>query len=170
MGEAKWRRDNLDLARAAARRDRAHALEYLSRVAAKHSRTLRFIGFGHAGMENGASMVEHDMFVPLEIGSRGDLTTARVQAVATFFKQIEERAGPGCIYAHLAGYDSDPRELWDIPEVADYVRLWAHLAGLDTNSAPAALHEMSLSLLVACGVSGETAKASMNLPPKVTEQ
>jgi hypothetical protein len=164
MGEAKWRRDNPDLARAAARRDRTDALECLSRVAAKHSRTLHFIGFGHAGM------VEHDMFVPLEIGSRGDLTAARAQAAATFFKQIEERAGPGCIYAHLAGYDSDPRELWNIPEAAGYVRLWARLAGLDTNSAPAALHEISLSLLAACGVFGETAKAAMNLPPKVTEQ
>lgn len=88
------------------------------------------------------------MFVPLEIGSRGDLTAGRAQAAATFFKQIEERVGPGCIYAHLAGYDSDPRALWDIPEAADYVRLWAHLAGLDTNSAPAALHEISLSLLL----------------------
>jgi hypothetical protein len=167
MGEAKWRRDNPNLARAAARRDRT---EYLSRLAAKHSQTLRFIGFGNADMENSALMVEHDMFVPLEIGSRGDLTAARAQAAATFFKQIEERAGPGCIYVHLAGYDSDPRELWDIPEAAGYVRLWAHLAGLDINSAPTALHEISLSLLAACGVFGETAQASMNLPPKVTEQ
>lgn len=32
--------------------------------------------------------------------------------------------------AHDDGYDDDPRELWPVPEVARFIRLWAFATGL----------------------------------------
>src|SRR5262245_33537983 len=43
------------------------------------------------------------------------------------------------IHPHVAGYDTDPRELWQIPEVCDYLCHWARFAGLDHSSAFGAL-------------------------------
>jgi hypothetical protein len=31
----------------------------------------------------------------------------------------------------ISGYDEDSRELWEIPEVRDYVQRWARMVGLD---------------------------------------
>jgi hypothetical protein len=31
----------------------------------------------------------------------------------------------------IAGYDDDPREIWEFPEVCRYVRQWAKATGLD---------------------------------------
>ena len=35
-------------------------------------------------------------------------------------------------YLQIAGYDNDPREPWEFPEVARYVRRFARTAGLDS--------------------------------------
>jgi hypothetical protein len=64
------------------------------------------------------SSIDKETFIPIEIGSRGDLTPDRAQAAAEFFRKVVARAGPGRIYIHIAGYDEDPRELRDIHEAA----------------------------------------------------
>jgi hypothetical protein len=35
----------------------------------------------------------------------------------------------------FAGYDDDPRELHELPEVCAYARTWAELAGMDNEAA-----------------------------------
>jgi hypothetical protein len=82
------------------------------------------------------------------------------------------------------GYNEDPREIWDIPEAARYVRWWAHFAGMNDpgiveryvldapddrlamlNDNPMAA--MNIALLAACGVFGDEMKAIVlrNLKP-----
>ena len=160
MGEAKRRRDNPDLARQFADNDRANAWSEF-----KYS---DFIEYGTRGYD--VSSIDKETFIPIEIGSRGDLTPDRAQAAAEFFRKVITRAGPGRIYIHIAGYDEDPREVWDIQEAADYVRLFARLAGLRAGRIPIVLHDLSIALLAACGTFGEAAKAALNPPAKVTEQ
>ena len=78
MGEAKRRRDNPDLARQFADNDRANAWSELSRTS-KHS---NFIEYGTRGYD--VPSIDKETFLPIEIGSRGDLTPDRAQAAAEF--------------------------------------------------------------------------------------
>jgi hypothetical protein len=71
----------------------------------------------------------------------------------------------------IAGYDDDPRELWEFEEVRRYIRWFARFTGLnDVESADRWLgsgqgrregpvpeeYQGSVALLAACGVFGET--------------
>jgi hypothetical protein len=71
----------------------------------------------------------------------------------------------------LTGYDQDPREVWEIPEAARYVRWWAAYAGMDDfevadsligskspNSKDPLLCGAGVSFLAACGAFGEEIK------------
>jgi hypothetical protein len=77
----------------------------------------------------------------------------------------------------LLGFDEDPREIWDIPEAARYVRWWARFSGMNDLAtaeryaldAPevgvASLNIQSIAgsnvgLLAACGVFGDEMKAT----------
>lgn len=57
--------------------------------------------------------------MPLVIGMRGDLKCSTAK---------------GTITIAICGYDTDPREIWDIPEAREHVRYWAGYPGL-THSA-----------------------------------
>src|SRR5262245_19539118 len=74
-------------------------------------------------------MGEFDV-VCVEIGSRGHLSRGDAKRAAVTWKKAQ-RAQPGArfIFA-IAGYDDDPRALWEIPEVAAYVRRWAKMVGI----------------------------------------
>jgi hypothetical protein len=61
------------------------------------------------------------------IGGKGDLTeeTARRSARRTV-KTIERRISPRmAVTLSVAGFDSDPREIWEIPEARSYVLAFA---------------------------------------------
>jgi hypothetical protein len=49
---------------------------------------------------------------------------------------------------HVAGYDDDPRELWQIEEVCDFLRRFCHKTDAHKSDA---LDPASRSLLLACG-------------------
>ncbi len=75
------------------------------------------------------------------------------------FKQAR-RASPGAeILIWIAGYDDDPRELWDFPEVRRYVRWWSRAAGLGSWQAaieiPWADFDACMGVLIACNVFGD---------------
>jgi hypothetical protein len=52
------------------------------------------------------------------------------------------------IVIHVAGYDDDPRELWQIPEVCEYVQKFCAKTKAHTHKA---LDPMARNLLFACG-------------------
>ena len=74
-------------------------------------------------------MDEFDV-VCVEIGSRGHLSRADAKRGVVTWKKAQ-RSQPGARFTFaIAGYDDDPRALWEIPEVAAYVRRWAELVGI----------------------------------------
>jgi hypothetical protein len=163
MGEAKWRRDNPELARAAADKDRAGLLDYFRKKGMPPH-----LEYGESGQLDFRNATPKTLF-NLEIGQRGNHSRRVAEAAAKAFQQIAAKAGPGMIVLHLTGYDDDPRELWDISEAADYVRLWASLAFTRENDL-VLLHGRMIGFLAACGAFGDEVKREVRLPKKVTEQ
>lgn len=74
-------------------------------------------------------MSEYDA-VFMEIGGRDYLTRNDAVKSATAFRLARRRYPKATIAFSISGYDDDPRDLADIPEVAEYMRIWAPLAGL----------------------------------------
>jgi hypothetical protein len=69
-------------------------------------------------------------FFPVTIGTRDELTKAAAACYAARWREATARYPKAVFYLQLLGYDTDPRELWEFPEVRRYVRRWARLAGL----------------------------------------
>jgi hypothetical protein len=65
------------------------------------------------------------------IGTRDALTKAEAAYCATMWREATARYPKATFNICVLGYDADPRELWEIPEVRRHVRHWARLAGLD---------------------------------------
>jgi hypothetical protein len=69
---------------------------------------------------------------------------------------------------NLAGYDQDPREIWDISEAARYVRWWARFAGMDDlkttehyilDAPREDVAAFNVGFLTGCGLFGDGMKA-----------
>jgi hypothetical protein len=107
------------------------------------------------------------------MGERGELTPSTCREHALAWKRLRA-ANPKAIFLLMVmGYDDDPRELWEFPEVREYVQSWAGLVGLDDYDAavavfsarpiaqgyaPEAVHEVivnTVGLLNSCGVFGD---------------
>jgi len=96
------------------------------------------------------------------IGSRDNLSKQEARRAAKAWREAVQLAPKAIFVLHLAGFDEDPREIWEIVEAARYVRWWARYAGMDDiETDPEASAEgdrensMSLGFLAACGVFGE---------------
>jgi hypothetical protein len=102
------------------------------------------------------------------IGIRGNLTNTEVNRCVAMWREVTARYPKAVFVLQFVGYDDDPRELWEFPEVCRYVRRWARSAGLsDFGTADYWLgtgegrlptpseHAWGVSFLAACGVFGE---------------
>jgi hypothetical protein len=69
-------------------------------------------------------------FVVVHIGARGKLSRRDAKHAAALWRQLQREAPQAHFKVAIAGYDEDPRPLWEISEAAAYVRTWARLAGL----------------------------------------
>ena len=76
--------------------------------------------------EDGTSMV-----VSSVIGCRGSLTRQEARIAAKSWRRYVKRYPKVLSVLSLAGYDEDPRNIWEIEEATTYVRWWAHFAGLN---------------------------------------
>lgn len=88
-------------------------------------------------------------FTALMIGVGGHLTPQDARDAAMAWRGLR-LLDVRNIYINVHGYDDDPRQLWDIPEVASYVRKWARKACVRCSDP--ALHLDSQTLLHLCGV------------------
>jgi hypothetical protein len=99
--------------------------------------------------------------IQLIIGHRGDLTGRQAKEAAKRWKLARSQAPRSPIHVAIAGYDQDPRELWEITEVCRFVRRWARAAGLgDPHVAMREIGDVErfpglLVLLTKCGTFGE---------------
>jgi hypothetical protein len=83
------------------------------------------------------TMTEEDRLdlICVEIGSRGHLSLRDAKRAAATWQQMRRLHPEAEFIFAVQGYDDDPRALWEIPEVAAYVRSWARLVGLDSPEA-----------------------------------
>jgi len=72
-----------------------------------------------------------DMVVNFSIGYRGALTKQEAKRIAGIWRKSTERYPNAAFTLSMMGYDNDPRELYEFPEVTRYVRRWARYTGMD---------------------------------------
>jgi hypothetical protein len=106
-----------------------------------------------------------DLTISFCIGTRGDLNHQEAKRAAKSWREHIKRYPKARFVIHLAGYDDDPRDIWEIDDAVRYVGWWARHAGMnDFDTAerllgvPGFEHSSSLGFLAACGVFGEGAK------------
>jgi hypothetical protein len=103
--------------------------------------------------------------MPVIIGTRDDLTEQAAQTCGEMWRTAVKRYPKALFVIQMPGYDHDPRELWEIPEVTHYVRRWAYYAGMDdiivadrylgASSAIGQPATAGFGFLAACGVFGD---------------
>src|SRR5689334_19337505 len=100
---------------------------------------------------------------------RGDLTKRTAREMAETFRKARTRSPQSRIMLVFCGYDDDPRELWQFPEVCRYLKWWARFAGIGDWQAAAAVpwanSSWGMGLLIACGVFGDDHPFTVTLPP-----
>jgi len=96
---------------------------------------------------------EEGVMIAFTIGMRGSLTEHEARAAARAWRKTIAQYPKACVCIGIAGYDSDPRELWRIPEASRHVRRWARFADLNDifDAARTPLDPASLSVLAKCG-------------------
>jgi hypothetical protein len=107
-------------------------------------------------------------FVDLTIGIRGSLTRSFAKAAAKAWREMVKRHPKALFRVAIAGYDDDPRELCDFPEVREYVCRWARFAEInfETLSTLPFADEESVAFLAACGVFGDQIEVVREPPVK----
>jgi hypothetical protein len=92
------------------------------------------------------------------IGRRGYFSRHEAKRAAKAWREAVTQYPHACFYPNIAGYDDDPREIWEFEDACHYVRQWANFAGMD-NLETALRHckqiPAALGFLAACGVFGE---------------
>jgi hypothetical protein len=81
------------------------------------------------------------------IGERGRLNRRALAAAVLAWRALRFKTSTA-VLMHFGGYDDDPRELWEIPEVRDFIRRFC--AKTKAHEHPA-VDPTSRNLLLACG-------------------
>lgn len=103
----------------------------------------------------------------MEIGSKGNFSTLDRKKAATAFRLARVRYPNATVGFMIGGYDDDPREIYDIPEAREYIRLWAIDAGLtDWREAVKVRWEPNycIGILQLCGVFADDSPIKVNTP------
>lgn len=90
-------------------------------------------------------------YVFVEVGHRQDIHKLdEAERVGTVFALAASHYHDADLAFSIGGYDDDKRELWQIPEVMEYVRQFAKAGGLDhwRNPVITRLNQESIALLV----------------------
>lgn len=89
----------------------------------------------------------------MPFGVRGELSQDYAEQRGKAFAALLARSKGGRIVLTIPGYDDDPRELWDIEEVRNYVQQFAIAAGIRHAALLLpVIGESGVALLMACGV------------------
>jgi hypothetical protein len=88
------------------------------------------------------------------VGKRGRLTYHAASVRAYAFRTTIAAHPRAYVILNFAGYDDDPRALWEFPDVCRYAQKWADFAGVANPDAPfiANLSESSVEILTKLGV------------------
>jgi hypothetical protein len=112
------------------------------------------IQFVDSGNLDSVERSEDRAMVNFIIGLRGKLSPSNAYEAAASWRRMQTlpQYSNAFFLLGVAGFDDDPRELWDIPEASGFVRRWAKLAKLDSASAvlKSRLLTQSRGLLAKC--------------------
>jgi hypothetical protein len=162
------------LAREQANADIRRGLDQLKQTAERDGVPLDVAAISDDGkLPDTLEATNETVFVAFAIGTRDLLTTKEADRLAGAWRETSKRLPNSIFSLHIAGYDNDPRALWEFPEVTRYVRRFARTAGLDTEEAVMKwLHPNAPGFLAACGVFGERMRqeALSSDPGKTTAQ
>ena len=87
------------------------------------------------------------------IGSRGKLNQSTAEEYAESWKDFRARHPKSPVVIFFLGYDMDPRQIWDIPECAQYLRWFAEAAGINQPSdLPPDIDGQLFCIMGLCGV------------------
>jgi hypothetical protein len=163
------------LAREHADADIRHGLDQMKQIAERQGARLDVAGISDDGklVSDTLEATDETVFVMFAIGTRDLLTKKEADRFAGAWREASQRLPNSIFSLHIAGYDDDPRALWEFPEVTRYVRRFARTAGLDTKEAVMKwLDPNAPGFLAACGVFGESMRqeALSSVPGKTTAQ
>jgi hypothetical protein len=143
----------------------------VKRAAIKAGFPVDYISYEH-GLE--PTEVPEGTLINHTIGTRDALTKRDADAAAQAFRELRRRHPQALIALSILGYDQDPRELWEFPEVCRYVRRFARSAGLSdwrvALEVPWVDASWGIGFLAGCGVFGDDAPIRVNLPPPTIRQ
>jgi len=110
--------------------------------------------------EIGGTEVDATTMITMVIGRRDKLTETEAQAAGAMWRKARMKSPQSPIAIMILGYDQDPRELWEFPEVCRYVQWWAAAAGMQHPEAVLSLPDPISArflggFLASCGVYGE---------------
>jgi hypothetical protein len=104
------------------------------------------------------------VLVSFHVGSRGELDWFAAQEYARSWKIFRTRHPKSPVVIFFLGYDTDPREIWDIPECVQYLKWFAKTAGINKPSdLPPDIDSNLFGLMARCGVFPDVTRA-INLP------
>jgi len=94
-----------------------------------------------------------DTMIAFTIGVKGSLSKHAARAAARLWHTTTAKYPKSNVWIQIGGYDTDPRELWHIPEVSLHVRRWASFADLRhiLDAARTPLGPVSVSVMAKCG-------------------
>jgi hypothetical protein len=88
----------------------------------------------------------------------GALTPEAVHESAKRWRAAAANNPHATFIVMVGGYDDDPRELWDLPEVVRFVRDWAQAAGIHSPNDLPEVDPSTSGFLAACGLFGEAVR------------
>jgi hypothetical protein len=156
--------ENKNLAREAVERDRQQFLKTVRRAAAA--------GRGTVVIQPDPPEGPPPDSIGLEVGARNNLTQAEAESIGRRWRELITRYPKTHFIVHLAGYDEDPRNLWDFPEVCEYMQHFAKAAGILTIDDMPSVGQDIIAFFALCGAFGPDIEAQAREQNKhrVTEQ
>ena len=143
--------EDKDLARQAVERDRQQFAETIADAAAA-------AGQPHVA-QPGPSREGAPDVISIEIAARDNLTPDAAMAKGGQWRELAAQHPNAHFIPSVAGYDDDPRELWDFPGVCEYMQRWAAVAGIGAIDDMPSVDPSIIYLFAACGVFGPAIEA-----------
>jgi hypothetical protein len=121
--------------------DLRRALAEGRKLADRHDATmgaLTFDDIAERSLDNRFAPDGEGTLATIVIGERGQLDRAPRRSARAFRDSVRQQP-KATLYICVAGYDTDPRDIRDIPEAAAFFRMWARFAA-STRSPPLGPH------------------------------